>query len=283
MGKSVLTSKQAEKLRSLLNGDSIPGTSLPQWLTDRLSEEGLLSVRVHGSRRSISVTDSVSCEKFIKDCFTNGLSLDEWIDLDSASLSRSLLVRKTGDSKTMKVNPFMGFMVNSPVPMNVYLEGSGQILGGKDGLAYMILSPETFDIPDDTVVVGVENVENFMRLNETDRLFGGMRCIYVSRYPLSSALYKWLERIPNRYIHFGDFDLAGISIYQTEFYSRLGERASMLIPSDIESRIAGGNSGLFDRQYQKFSSLRVLDKMLQPLYDMIMKYHRCYEQEGYLY
>lgn len=282
MEKCVLTLKQAEQLKSLLNGSSVPGTSLPKWLIDRLSEEGLLSVCVHGSRKSILVTDTVLLEKYIKDCFTNGLSLDDWIELDSTSLSRSLLVQKTGDSKTIKVNPFRGFMVNSLMPMDVYLNGNRMSLGGKSGLAYMILSPETFEITGDTVVVGVENVENFVRLNGTSYLFDGMKCIYVSRYPSSAELYRWLERIPNRYIHFGDFDLAGINIYQTEFYSRLGERASMLIPSDIESRIADGNSGLFDRQYQKFSSIRILDRRLSPLYDMIMKYHRCYEQEGYI-
>ena len=94
-----------------------------------------------------------------------------------------------------------------------------------------------------------------------------MQCIFVSRYPQNASLYRWLEDIPNRYIHFGDFDLAGINIYQTEFYNRLGKRASMLVPSDIDQRL---------------KSIKIIDSRVQPLYDLIMKYHRCYEQEGYI-
>lgn len=78
-------------------------------------------------------------------------------------------------------------------------------------------------------------------------------------------------------------NLAGINIYQTEFYSRLGDRASMLIPGRTsEDRIKHGNESLFNKQYNKFKSLNIADSRIKPLFDMIMRYHRCYEQEGYI-
>lgn len=43
-----------------------------------------------------------------------------------------------------------------------------------------------------------------------------------------------------------------------------------------------GNTELFDKQYAKFKSIKIIDSRVQPLYDLIMKYHRCYEQEGYI-
>ena len=41
----------------------------------------------------------------------------------------------------------------------------------------------------------------------------------------SSDLRTWLQTIPNQYVHFGDFDLAGIHIFLTEFQKHLGTRA----------------------------------------------------------
>lgn len=67
-----------------------------------------------------------------------------------------------------------------------------------------------------------------------------MKVLFVSRYPQSKDLCAWLKMIPNRYIHFGDFDLAGVSIFLSEFYSELGERAEFYIPADVEQRLQMG-------------------------------------------
>ena len=58
--------------------------------------------------------------------------------------------------------------------------------------------------------------------------------LFVSRYPQSTDLRNWLKGIPNKYVHFGDYDLAGIHIFSTEFYKYLGDRSTYLIPLDIE-------------------------------------------------
>lgn len=71
----------------------------------------------------------------------------------------------------------------------------------------------------------------------------------------SSDLRTWLQTIPNQYVHFGDFDLAGIHIFLTEFQKHLGTRASFLIPQDIELRIKHGSAERYNDQYQKFCHL----------------------------
>ena len=64
------------------------------------------------------------------------------------------------------------------------------------------------------------------------------RVLFVSRYPQSTDLRRWLCTISNHYLHFGDFDLAGIHIFLFDFQQYLGkERSSFLIPCDIESRL----------------------------------------------
>ena len=143
-----------------------------------------------------------------------------------------------------------------------------------------------FVIPEDVVVVGVENMENFRMIRKQRTLFesvlGDKPLLFVSRYPQSTDLRQWLQTIPNHYIHFGDFDLAGINIFLTEFQKYLGDRASFLIPSDIEQRLSQGSSVRYNAQYSKFHGFHCLDKNLQSLVDLINKYHRCYDQEGYI-
>ena len=143
-------------------------------------------------------------------------------------------------------------------------------------------NPDEFYIPSDVTVVGVENGENFCRIRSQKYLFGDNKVLFVSRYPQSADLREWLIKIPNRYIHFGDFDLAGICIYQSEFYKFLGDRAGFLIPEDIEERLKSVNAGLYDTQYLRYKNLNIIDSRLNGLVEMIHHYGRVYEQEGYI-
>ena len=277
-----ITPSQAAKLQKLISGESLPWSALPEWIMEILIEEELISIQSNGVRKSVRAQNPTIFEKTLTEIFTHGASLDEWIGLCRNSTSRSQLVDKTGNSKSMSIRTFSGFLLDCIDPVQICNDGNTVTINHSSGISYYIQNPEDLSIPENMVVVGIENAENFCRLNEQAYLFEGIQCIFVSRYPQNTSLYRWLENIPNRYIHFGDFDLAGINIYQTEFYNRLGKRASMLVPSDIEQRIMNGNTELFDKQYAKFKSIKIIDCRVQPLYDLIMKYHRCYEQEGYI-
>ena len=74
----------------------------------------------------------------------------------------------------------------------------------------------------------------------------------------------------------------GIKVYLTEFYKYLGNRASFFVPDDIEIKLKNGNATLYDRQYARFCHLVPEDVRLIPLVEMIHRYHRVYEQEGYI-
>ena len=118
--------------------------------------------------------------------------------------------------------------------------------------------------------------------NLFEQCIGTVRLLFVSRYPQSTDLRSWLQIIPNRYVHFGDFDLAGIHIFLTEFHAHLGARSSFLIPQDIEERIAKGSLERYNDQYAKYNRITSDIKEVQALIDLINKYHRCYDQEGYI-
>ena len=129
-------------------------------------------------------------------------------------------------------------------------------------------------------------MENFRRIRQQKILFesvlGNMPLLFVSRYPQSTDLRNWLMGIPNRYVHFGDFDLAGIHIFLAEFQQFLGVRSSFLIPSDIKERLQIGSQERYNCQISRFKNLKCDDEKIQTVIYLINKYHRCYDQEGYI-
>ena len=107
--------------------------------------------------------------------------------------------------------------------------------------------------------------------------------ILLCRFPISEESKLWLESIPNRCYYFGDFDLAGIRIYETEFKNRLTDKISFIIPNDLEERILQkGTVMLYSKQVNEgFASLKSSSGELTKLISLLHKLQRCYEQEGY--
>ena len=281
----------ARQILAMLNGDEVASSKLSHRMAGLLQEEGLLFARTNGSRCKYRIDGALreSCRIFLAQQFGLECSLEEFV-FSSSGLSalRAEMVDMMGDSKYHQVRTFHGFLVNSYSPIEASLNGQPLLINPMEGSMTFINTPESFEIPQDVLVVGMENAENFMQIRKQkylfDSLYPNQKILFVSRYPQNalSDLRNWLLRIPNPYVHFGDFDLAGIHIYLSEFFAYLGEKSSFLMPGDIEERLKNGNAGLYDQQYEKFKDMQVSDVRVQPLVDMIHHYCRGYEQEGYI-
>lgn len=268
-------------IQALISGEQVAGSKLSNKLLDELMAEGLLSVVTHGSRKSYRARDVEALKRYLIDKDESYRMLEV-----SSFVSRASLAAETGNSKLMTVRSCPGFPVNSYEPISCSLCDKDFVVNPHEGSFVFIDNWLQFSIPQDIVVVGIENMENFRRIRQQKKLFesvlGNMPLLFVSRYPQSTDLRNWLMGIPNRYVHFGDFDLAGIHIFLTEFQKYLGDRASFLIPSDIEQRLTQGSATRYNIQYNKFHTLRCTDTKLQSLIGLIMNYHKCYDQEGYI-
>ena len=282
-----ITASLIDKLIRLRNGESIPASQLRgEWVSE-LENDGVIVSTSHGSRRVLFVPQP---EAFLQalSAFDERLSdLDLMRDtLQAGETSRFVQASATGNSKLVAVRSCSGFPINTYEPIACFLNGREMIVNPQEGSFMFISDWQSFSIPQDVVVVGIENMENFRMIRQQRALFertiGPGRLLFVSRYPQSSDLRSWLQTIPNRYVHFGDFDLAGISIFLTEFHTYLGERSSFFIPSDIERRLPNGSLERYNAQYLKFKNLKTNIPNLQHLIDTINNYHRCYDQEGYI-
>lgn len=273
-------------IQALLAGEQVSGSRLNSKLLDELLAEGLLLVISRGSRKTYRARDTEAIKRFLVD-------KDERFRLFEANAydSRALMATETGNSKLVMIRSCPGFPVNSYERVECFLGGEPFPVNPQEGSFLFVSDWKKFTIPEDVVVIGVENMENFRMIRRQRRFFEeylhahGLsdKVLFVSRYPQSTDLRRWLCTISNHYLHFGDFDLAGISIFLFEFRQYLGkERSSYLIPDDIESRLKSGSRKRYDEQCEHFKDIKSDILELQRLIELIHKERKAYDQEGYI-
>lgn len=283
-----------DKLLRLRNGESLPSSSLRGEWVEELLREGVLVSRSHGSRRVLMASQPLALERALASVDERLGDLERMRVLLTDETSRASMAAETGNSKLVTVRSCPGFMVNSYEPILCKLNGADFVVNPVEGSMVFIADWEKFEIPEDVIVVGIENMENFRKVRQQRELFereigccygcenSHAKLLFVSRYPQSTDLRQWLSRIPNRYVHFGDFDLAGINIFLTEFHHYIDGRASFLIPSDVEDRLQNGSIERYNNQYARFKDLHSAIPKVQLLINMINMYRRGYDQEGYI-
>ena len=273
------------KLIRLANGEALPVSSLKGDWFEQMQADDILVAVTHGSRKGLRVADTSSFRNYLASQY-NIRDLEQTFELlSNGDVDRASQVEVTGDSKFLLHRTFTGFLVNSYQPIDAVLGGKQLTILPPDGTFMFIADYQHFCIPGDVVIVGVENAENFRHIARQKYLFKEYgKVLFVSRYPQSQSkdLLQWLLSIPNKYVHFGDLDLAGVAIYQNEFYRHLGERASLLMPEDYEERISMGNLDLYNSQLPQYGKMKIEDKRVSKLISTIHRHHRGYEQEGFI-
>lgn len=276
----------SSSIKALMAGGQVADSKLNGRLRDELLAEGMLLVTSRGSGKSYRARDVVALKRFLIDRDESYRMLDV-----GASGSRASMAAVTGNSKLVAVRSCPGFPVNSYEPVECSLCGKPFTVNPQDGSFLFVSEWERFAIPGDVVVMGIENMENFRMIRRQRSFFEeylhahglSTEVLFVSRYPQSADLRRWLCSVPNHYVHFGDFDLAGISIFLSDFQRYLGkERSSFLIPDDIGNRLRAGSSERYDGQYQRFKDIRTDVCELQRLIDLIHHERKAYDQEGYI-
>ena len=271
-------------LQQLMDGGPVAASTLRKDIAETLLAEGLLTVQTHGSRRAFRAIDAIALKNFLQTHYEELRTLgDNYLDSYTTRFEQAA---ETGNSKLVMVRSCPGFPVNSYEPITCSLSGNEIVVNPPEGGFVFIDNWQQFTIPNDVVVVGIENMENFRMIRHQRKLFESVLSdtplLFVSRYPQSKDLRKWLQGITNRYVHFGDFDLAGINIFLTEFQQFLGARSSFFIPSDIEKRLQIGSQDRYNNQLSRFRDLKCDENRIQAIIDLINKYHKCYDQEGYI-
>lgn len=279
-----LTLKIAKTLVKLIDGDVIPASSAKSKLIDELVVENIL-LRKGKHRKTIEMLDLSALHLYLANQLQIN-NLNQYIAaLENEYSSRADFVKITADSKDSKERAFKGFLVNSYDPIKAELNHQEFIIHQQAGSFVFIYDYENFVIPEEVTVVGVENAKNFSQIREQSYLFTEIKPLFVSRYPQNQNkdFINWMKSIPNNYLHFGDFDIAGIGIYLNEYKKHLGVKASFFIPENIEKVLRkNGNRERFDVQKMNFKLEEIEENNLLELINIINREKKGLDQEFFI-
>lgn len=271
----------AEKLLQLSQGESIPSSLAKHSLIDDLVLEGIIE-RKGRIQKSLLLPDKKALHTYLQNnCSIN--DLHQYIQVSKKEeVTRSELVAATSNSKHTGVRSFKGFLINCYSPIQATLNGKEITLNPVDGTFQFIYDFEKFIVSPDITIVGIENPSNFRHIDKQKYLFNDIKPLFVSRYPQNQSkdLIKWLQQIPNNYLHFGDFDFSGIGIYLNEFKKHLSDRTTFFVPENIDKLISDfGNKKRYDIQKINFEVKAIREEELLQLMDTIHKYRKGLDQE----
>jgi len=275
----------AEKLALLSMGQRLPASTLRHAVIDKFVADGMLLKQVQGRSKAfyyLSGPDSLPA--YLQNHFGINDLLGYITALTGAADSRAGLVAAASDSKLKQLRTFKGFLINVVAPMPANYQGRETVLLPGLGTVMFVHDPENFLPPESATIVGVENPENFFHAEMQKAMFADINPLFVSRYPQSGDLVKWLKSIPNPYLHFGDFDFAALGIYLHEYKRHLGAKATLYVPTNLEALMAKyGNRSLYDQQLHLAKQLaQAHDTGVQMVAALLHKHKKGLEQEIYL-
>jgi hypothetical protein len=271
----------AEKLNQLLHGEHLPASSAKHRAVDEMVSERVIECRGR-IQKTLSVFDKNALLLYLHNKYSIH-DLNQYISsLHKEDISRGEAAKISGNTKLKKIRTFKGFITNCYRPIQATIKGKSIVIDPPEGSFFFIYDFESFTVPHDVTIVGIENPENFRYIEKQKNLFEKMNPLFVSRYPQSQSkdMIKWLQSIPNRYLHFGDADFAGIGIYLHEYKRYLGNKALFFVPEDIEQLIENyGNKQLYNRQKINFDLEMVAEEKLLYLIQLIHTHKKGLEQE----
>lgn len=276
--------KIAKQLIKLANGEILNASSAKHKFITLLIEEGII-VSKGKYRRTLQVDDKVDLYNFIENQLQI-TDLENYVLLsETDEINRADLIKTTKDSKTKEIRTFKGFLVNSYQTINATLNGKNIKIHPQKGSFVFISDFENFILSPEVTIIGVENAENFNQIEKQKKLFENLTPLFISRYPQNQNkdVIHWLKKNSNQYLHYGDFDIAGIGIYLNEYKKHLGKRASFFIPNEIEKALKTyGNRERFDVQKVNFKPEKIKENTLLKLFKLIQKEQKGLDQEYYI-
>ena len=276
----------AEKLILLQNGEKIPASKLKHSLIDTMLSNGILDQHILSRSKKLIFLRS---PKRLNDYLYNHFGINDLYKFVSLykqdNALRSDFVAVSSDSKLRTVRTFKGFLINSYSPIEATLNHEQLLINPPTGSFQFIYDFDCFSVPEDITIVGIENPENFRYINRQKHLFDDIKPMFISRYPQNQNkdLIKWLQSIPNPYLHFGDLDFAGIAIYLNEYKKYLKNKAVFFVPKNVKDLLEQfGNRELYDNQKSNFSIVKIDEIRLNQLIAIIHECKKGLEQEVFI-
>ena len=206
--------------------------------------------------------------------------IDSYIeDMFNSSVSRDTIQKHTSNTKSKTSKSLKGLYVSSLQDIDIKIDDEVVTIIPQNGMGYFLFYTQKVELFEDTVIVGIENYQVVWFAKKYKEFFKDKKVLFVY---INTIFLKWIEDKENEYIHFGDYDLAGINIYLNKVIPRLKKvkKHSIFIPKDIEKLIQkDGGSELFKKQL-RYENITASQDNIAKLISTIKYYKKGLEQEG---
>jgi len=268
----------AKKLLKLVEDKRINSSEFKnQKKLQELLDDGIVYLQVKGQNTKIILESEYRLDIYLKQYgITN---LEDYIYQGlNPSRSRASISQVSNDTKSFKTQVQAGLYLASYEPIEISVNDEKMILYTPHMSSLFLHKDARLDLEDDIVVVGVENFENLTSIIKQKDFFNDARKkVFMFR---NKQALDFLSQSFNTYLHFGDFDLAGVNIFLNEMVPRLiHERYDFFLPENISELLDHGNSEDYFLQMKKYPNLKTKVKYLQDFIDLLHGKKRSLHQE----
>lgn len=234
-------------------------------------------IDIKDEKRIFALLSRSGCEVSSKE------ELVSYIDKLSTPQTRDEISNNNKNTKSIQSPSFKGLNVSVLRPLEVFIKGKEQTLMPLEGCSTFLHFASPLTLQKDTIVVGVENYQTLLYILRYKHLFNdGKDYMFLLIKNINTSFERdWLESLKNDYLHFGDYDLAAISIYLNEICPKLKQSShSYFINDFILKKIENGDRELYSKQIIQYRKLESKDKRVQKLINFINTKMRSVEQEA---
>jgi hypothetical protein len=267
---------QAAKLRDLRDGHSLRRSELAKSLCDDLLQRQALRLQRNGAGYRIQA-DPARLEAVLANHYSirdlNGYIAQQ----NPAERSRAELTRFTGNSKTLPTPPLRGLFFGVIGEADIFIEGTSTrpppgtaLFVPASRLEKLTLKP--------CRILGVENAEAFLGAQNLELPLPSP-AVTVMRWNWGEEWRKWVQRHQPEVFYAGDYDWAGVAIYENEVLP-IAPEATFLIPENLLKKLHSGNPDLFADQEEKYRNYQPKSKAGATLYATIKSARKALEQEA---
>lgn len=192
-------------------------------------------------------------------------------------------IQKHGEDHLRKRNLWKGFFIKTNKDHTVIYRGEDTLI--RAGQGFLVENGKDIVIPhiEKYNLWVVENLECFLNLKWLSRFgYDQEDNIVICRWPQSARARKTYGRWEvKEKKYFGDYDLAGINIFQTEFAKILGNE-SFFIPASLPEDLVHGSKNQFSKQKERFNRIIPLTREIGKCLQLIVERQKGLSQEYYL-
>ncbi len=274
-----LTLSLAKKISKLVEEKSLNNSEFKNTkVLKELIDYGIIHLQVKGQKTKILLLSLSKLELYLYQVY--GIeSLDNFINEALNPLkSRAGISQVSSDTKNFHTEVQAGMYLASYEAINIDINGTNYLLNTPYMSTFFLHKNAKLKLHKDILVVGVENFENLSSISKQAYLFKDSRkkvFIYRNKY-----LREFLSSCFNDYLHFGDFDLAGVNIYLNEIVPRLPhERHNFFLPNNISELLDKANAQDYFLHLKRFPNLKAKAPYLKDFIALLHQKKRSLHQE----